>query len=178
MFNLKRIRNGFLLLPRYVYARINPTGYARSRGVKINGTVKFYGVPRLNTEPWLISIGDNVHITKDVEFITHDGGTLIFRKDYPDLEITKPIVIGNNVYIGIKSIIMPGVTIGDNVVIGAGSIITKDIPSNEVWAGVPAKKIKDTSDYLSILQRDSLGLGDLSAIKKEKALKKLYNVKG
>lgn len=54
----------------------------------------------------------------DVKFIIHDGGTLLYRYFELDLEITKPIAIGDNVYIGNNAIILPGVKIGNNVVIG------------------------------------------------------------
>ncbi len=64
------------------------------------GEVHIYGKIKWGSEPWLITLGKNVHLTNGVEFITHDGGTLLFRKQVPDLEITKPIVVGNNVYIG------------------------------------------------------------------------------
>ncbi|ALM19880.1 maltose acetyltransferase [Nonlabens sp. MIC269] len=55
---------------------------------------------------------------------------------------TKPVVIGNNVWIGGNSVIFPGVTIGDNVTIGAGSVVNKDIPSNVLAMGNPCKIIK------------------------------------
>lgn len=70
------------------------------------GGVHIYGDIEWSTEPWLIRLGDNVHITDGVRFETHDGGTLLFRKDIPDLEITKPIVIGNDVYIGNNAMIV------------------------------------------------------------------------
>ena len=54
-----------------------------------------------------------------------------------------PIKIGNNVFIGARSIILKGVTIGENSVVGAGSVVTKDVPANEIWAGNPAKFIKE-----------------------------------
>lgn len=57
------------------------------------------------------------------------------------------IKIGNNVHIGINSIIMPGVTIGDNVIIGCGSVVTKNIPSNSVAVGVPARVIETIEEY-------------------------------
>ncbi|HEY9245409.1 MAG TPA: DapH/DapD/GlmU-related protein, partial [Candidatus Methanoperedens sp.] len=53
--------------------------------------------------------------------------------------IKKETVIGRNVYLGAGAIILPGVTIGDNSIIGAGAVVTKDIPSNCVAMGVPAK---------------------------------------
>jgi len=55
---------------------------------------------------------------------------------------SKPVSIGNNVWIGMNSCILPGVTIGDNSIIGSGSVVTKDIPANEIWVGNPAKFIK------------------------------------
>lgn len=58
------------------------------------------------------------------------------------IEFGKPVTIGNNVWIGGRAVINPGVTIGDNVVIGAGAIVTRDIPDNVVVAGNPAKIIK------------------------------------
>lgn len=57
------------------------------------------------------------------------------------------ITVGNNVFIGLGSIILPGVTIGDDVVIGAGSLVNKDIPSQSVAAGVPAKVVSSLEDY-------------------------------
>jgi len=54
-----------------------------------------------------------------------------------------PIQIGNNVWIGAKATIVPGVTIGDNAVIGANAVVTEDVPPNVVVAGVPAKRIRD-----------------------------------
>ncbi|HCA09077.1 acyltransferase [Chryseobacterium sp.] len=59
-----------------------------------------------------------------------------------------PIVIGNNVFVGTNSVILPGVQIGDNVVIGAGSIVAKDIPSNSIAVGNPCKVIKQKEPYI------------------------------
>jgi acetyltransferase-like isoleucine patch superfamily enzyme len=56
------------------------------------------------------------------------------------------IIIGENVWIGAGTIVLPGCIIGDNSVIGAGSVVTKRVPKNELWAGIPAKKIRDLSD--------------------------------
>jgi acetyltransferase-like isoleucine patch superfamily enzyme len=162
-----------------IYSKINKTGYAKYIGVNFGVNLKIYGNPRdmFGTEPWCITIGNNVHITKEVLFITHDGGTLLFRDRYPDLEITAPISIGNNVYIGVRSIILPGVTIGDNSIIAAGSVVTKNVPENSVFGGVPAKLIKSSDDYLKKIRVKSLRLGHLEGKEKDLALKKYFNYK-
>jgi acetyltransferase-like isoleucine patch superfamily enzyme len=54
----------------------------------------------------------------------------------------EPITIGRNVWLGSHVVVLPGVTIGDNAVVGAGSVVTSSIPAAEIWAGVPARKIR------------------------------------
>lgn len=61
---------------------------------------------------------------------------------------TKPVKIGNDVWIGGNVTILPGVTIGNNVVIAAGAVVTKDVPDNCVAGGVPAKVIKEIENDL------------------------------
>ncbi|MES3040554.1 MAG: acyltransferase [Pseudomonadota bacterium] len=162
----------------FIFSKINPLGYARYIGVVFGRNVNFYGMKpgMFSTEPWLITIGNDVHVTSGCQFITHDGGTLILRKRQPDLEITARINVGNDVYIGMNSMIMPGVSIGDNVIVGAGSVVTKDLPSNGVYAGVPARFIKSLDDYMDSIAKRSLGFGHLSAKDKERALKKHFGV--
>lgn len=155
-----------------------PEKYARKIGVKAIGKFRVYGssYSMFGTEPWLITLGDNVHITMDVKFICHDGGTLILRHLVPDLEITKPITVGNNVYIGVRTLILPGVSIGDNCIIGAGSIVTKDIPPNSVAVGAPAKVVKSMDQYFEKIKQESLHLGHLDGKSKAKELKRIYNI--
>ncbi|NCD67812.1 acyltransferase [Mucilaginibacter agri] len=59
-----------------------------------------------------------------------------------DVEFSKPVTIGDNVWIGMNSCILPGVSIGSNSIIGSGSVVTKNVPSDEVWVGNPARFIK------------------------------------
>lgn len=61
----------------------------------------------------------------------------------------EPITIGRNVWLGAHVIVLPGVTIGDNAVIGAASVVTGSIPEAEIWAGVPARRIRSTSADIS-----------------------------
>lgn len=160
-------------------SKFKPYTYMKKIGVNFTeNEVHLYGRVNWGTEPWIISIGNNVHITDGVKFITHDGGTLLFRKYVPDLEITKPIVLGNDIYLGNNVIILPGVHIGDKVVIGAGAVVTKDIPDNSVAVGVPAKVIKTADEYFEKLQRESLHLGNLVGEEKDLALKKYYKYQG
>lgn len=94
-----------------------------------------------------IKIGDNclmapgVHIYAATHPIDPKHRTDVYDKEY--YELAFPVTIGNNVWIGGKAIICPGVTIGDNVVVGAGSVVTKDVPANTVVAGNPAKVIRE-----------------------------------
>ena len=159
--------------------RKNPIKYAEKIGVNfVRGGLYLYGSPSWGSEPWLITLGKNVHITAGVKFITHDGGTLLFRDCIPDLEITKPIVVGDNVYFGNNVIVLPGVTIGSNVVIGAGAVVTKDIPNNSVAVGVPARVIKTADEYLEKIKSESLHLGHLKGEEKDKALMRHFNYSG
>lgn len=162
----------------HVYCRTNPNKYVSSIGVSLGENVCFYGLKpgQFGSEPWLVEIGDNVYITAGVQFITHDGGTLILRKEVPDLELCDRIVVGDNVYIGMNTMICPGVTIGNRVIIGAGSVITKSIPDNSVVVGVPGRVIKTVDEYLEKAKINSIKLGHLYGREKELALKNYFGV--
>lgn len=116
--------------------------FARSKGAKIGENcsirTKYFG-----TEPYLIEIGDNVTIAADVKLITHDGSGSLFGRRFR----YRKIIIGNNVFIGMNSIVLLGVKVGDNVIVGAGSVLTKSIPSNSVVAGNPANIIMTYEEY-------------------------------
>lgn len=160
----------------FIYFKINPVECSRLMGVTLGSNCKIYGnSPNMwGTEPFLITIGNNVYITDDCKFVNHDGGTLILRRKTPNLEITKPISIGNNVYLGIETIIMPGVNIGNDVIVGARSIVTKNIENDSVVVGIPAKKIKTVTQYHKELKIKSLKIGHLDRDSKEKELKRIF----
>ncbi len=121
--------------------------YRKHLGITIGKNVRFTGTPKWGTEPFLITIGNNVTITQDVVFHTHDGGVGLFRKEFPGINVFGRITIGDHVFIGSNTIILPGITIGSQVVIGSGSVVTKNIPSNSVVVGVPAKVLKSIEEY-------------------------------
>ena len=94
---------------------------------------------------WLITIGNNVTMAPRVHILCHDASTKQF------LNYTKigNVTIGDNVFIGAESVVLPGVTIGNNVIIGANSTVTHDVPDGVVVAGSPAKVICSLDDYLT-----------------------------
>ena len=88
-----------------------------------------------------VRMGDNVFIGPNVSIYTACHPLDEERRNQA-LEWAEPVTIGNSVWIGGGVTVVPGVTIGDRVVIGAGSVVTRDIPSDTVAAGNPARVIK------------------------------------
>lgn len=118
--------------------------YRLARGLTVGNNTHIFSPAGLDGgRPWLITIGDNVTISSDVTILTHDASTNVVKAG------TKlgRVNIGNNVFIGTRSIVLCNTTIGDNVVIGAGSVVSHNIPSNGVYAGVPAKYICSIEEY-------------------------------
>ena len=151
---------------------------AISSGVKIGKETTIVGSTDFGSEPYLIQIGDNVCISFGVSFITHDNATKVINNILNDktFAIYKPIKIGNNCFIGAKSIILPGVTIGNNVIIGAGSVVTKNIEDNTVAAGVPCKKISSIDEYIEKNKSDFLYIRTLPEEERKQYLINYFNL--
>ena len=98
---------------------------------------------------WLISIGDNCTLSKNVVIMAHDAST---KKHLGFTKIGR-VQIGKKTFVGANSLILPGVTIGENVIIGASSVVTRNIPDNSVAVGNPARVIKSTTDYIKEQER-------------------------
>lgn len=117
----------------------------KKRGVRIGEGTYFFS-PETNvvdtTRPYLLTIGSYCKITAGVIILTHDYSYSVLRrysnKIYNECSET---IIGDNCFIGMNSIILKGVKIGSNVIVGAGSVVTRDVPSNVVVGGNPAKVI-------------------------------------
>ncbi|MFZ3132384.1 MAG: acyltransferase [Desulfosporosinus sp.] len=150
----------------------------KESGMNIGEHCQIFSRVSFGSEPYLIKLGDNVRVTAGVTFITHDGGIYVLRNLnlLENADYFGRITVGNNVFIGVHSIIMPGVNIGDNCVIGAGSIVTKDIPSNSVAAGAPARVKKTIDEYFEKYKDLVDYTKSYSSKDKELYLSKKYNL--
>ena len=101
----------------------------------------------------LIKIGNAVTISKDCILLTHDysirNAINAFEENLENKKyrFLKPIEIGNNVFIGARTIILPGTFIGDNCIIGAGSVVKGNIPAMTIWGGAPARELGSTEAF-------------------------------
>jgi acetyltransferase-like isoleucine patch superfamily enzyme len=120
------------------------------QGLRIGKNVRISRRPYFGGEPYLISIGNHVTISFNVFFINHDGATWVFRDrpEYKGLQRFGRIVVFAPMKTLSRMSILPGVTIGPNVVVGAGSVVTKSLPANAVYAGVPARFICTLDEYV------------------------------
>lgn len=137
--------------------------------VNIGKNCEIFSEVNFGSEPYLIEIGDRVRISKGVHLTTHDGGVWVLRNMglAKNADLFGRIKIGNNVHIGLNSIVMPGVTIGNNVIIGAGA---KNVESNSIVAGVPARKVKDILEYFEANKEEFYNTKDLNAEDKKRTL--------
>ncbi len=112
--------------------------YRLSRGLKVGKNTSIFSWSGIDGNwPWLISIGDDVTISSDVMILAHDASPC---KAGCHTKLGR-VKIGNNVFIGAKTVVLCNVTIGDNVIVGAGSVVAHSLESNAVYAGNPAARI-------------------------------------
>ena len=134
--------------------------------------------------PWLITIGNDVTFASWVYLTAHDGAA----QKHVGYSKIGGITIGDNVFIGARSIVLPNVSIGANSVIGAGSVVTKSIPENVVASGVPAKvlmsideyerRLKNDMDKLPVFEQDYTLLGGITEERKREMKDKLNSSGG
>ncbi|WP_274649401.1 acyltransferase [Paenibacillus humicola] len=116
----------------------------KRRGLEVGKNLKIYNTKIDYSHCFLIRIGDDVTISNST-ILAHDATTkLVLGKT----KIGR-VIIGDRVFIGYGSIILPNVQIGNDVIVAAGSVVSKNIPDDCVVAGTPAKIIGKTSDYIN-----------------------------
>lgn len=120
--------------------------YFRSKGIKIIGETSHIYSNIVTAEPWLIEIGDNVTISTEVSFVTHDNSIIKVDKSCPNLY--EKIKIGNNCFIGQRALILYGVELADNIIVASGSVVANSFDeSNIIIGGNPAKKIGNWDNF-------------------------------
>lgn len=151
----------------------SPEAYARHIGVTV-GEKCLIGTRYWSSEPYLITIGNNVQVTDNVHFFTHGGGHII-RQIYHNYDAFGKIKVCDNVYIGSNSLIMPGVTIGEGSLVAAGSVVTKSVAPKTVVGGNPARVICSVEEYINRNLKYNVGVKGLSDERKRHYLLNLDN---
>lgn len=146
----------------------SPENYAKHIGVKI-GNECFISTREWSSEPYLVTIGNHVQVTRGVCLHTHGGGNSI-RKEHPDFDVFGKIVIEDWAYVGAFSQIMPGVTIGEGALVAAGSVVTKSVAPHTVVGGNPARLICSTEDYYKTNCKYNMNSKGLSKEQKKQLL--------
>jgi acetyltransferase-like isoleucine patch superfamily enzyme len=166
------IRKALSLAVKTARLHRDPVRYFRSQGVKIGEGVEIFGANlfTFGSEPYLVSIGDQVTISHNVDFITHDGGLRIARAKYPDAYFYGRIQVADHCFIGAHCVLLPGARVGTGSVIGSGSIVTGEIPPGVVAIGAPAKPVKSVEEYIQGKRHLWIDTGGLTPNAKRKLL--------
>lgn len=134
---LKRVLSRFL-------KRETEQEYRLNRGLKVGENTAIYSWEGIDANwPWLISIGSNTTISSNVTILAHDASTC---KVGCRTKLGR-VHIGDNCFIGARSVVLCDVHIGDNVIVGAGSVVTSNLEGGYVYAGSPARKICSIEKY-------------------------------
>ena len=141
----RRVGSGLRrLFDRWVLCRGDKIAYLRRIGVRIGRhTTILNSVADFGTEPWLIEIESGAAIAAGVVFVTHDGVSRVFRDRIeggsPFGNSFGTIRVRENSFIGLRSIVLPGVSIGPNAVVGASSVVTRDVPRG--WSSPACRRV-------------------------------------
>jgi len=144
------IRRALRLGVNTVRLRQDLVRYFRGKGVRIGEGVEIFGANlfTFGGEPYLVSIGNQVTISHNVDFITHDGGLRVVRAEHPGAYLYERIQVADNCFLGAHCVLLPGAKVGVGSVIGSGSIVTGEIPPGVVAVGAPAKPVRSVAEYI------------------------------
>ena len=120
-------------------------------------------------DPSYVRMGNNVRLSGCTLF-GHDGSINMINRAYGlKLDRVGKIELLDNVYIGHQAIVLPGVTIGPNAIVASGAVVSKDVPENVVYGGVPARRICSLDEHVARMKRDSADLPWMHLIEKREA---------
>lgn len=150
--------------------------WLREDGVRIGDDCLIY-TTLFSTEPYLVKLGNHVAVSSGTSFITHDASPFLFD-DHPDMDVFGEIEVGDNTFIGVDCLILPGSKIGKNCILGAGSVVRGAIPDDSVVFGNPAKVVLKTPmmKHLLVHHRHRLDTRHLDRKTKEKVLRKHFGL--
>ena len=127
------------------YFFIEPINALKRKGLIVGKNFKMQGGVTIDSSHcWHIFIGDNVTLSPNVVILAHDAST----KTFTNFTKIGKVIIGNRVFIGAGTTILPGVKIGNDVVVGAGSLVNRDIPEGVVAGGNLAKVIGGIQEFI------------------------------
>lgn len=142
---LDRLKMRIVDLERFIQYGDLPTSYYVKRGMKVGKNFMRQSGTRLDpSNCWLITIGDDVNLANNVQLIAHDYSSCKYTEHCRLGRIT----IGDRAFIGAGAKILMNVKIGEDVIVSSGAVVTEDVPDNCVVAGVPAKIVGHTSDFV------------------------------
>jgi len=138
----RQVRSTVFLLPAWFSPSSSlRVAFHRARGVKVAQNVEIgYFVIIDNLYPGLVTIEKGATISARTTILAHDEARAYALGGE---EIRSPVRIGRNSFIGVHSVILPGVEIGESSIVGAGSVVTKSVPAGMTVAGVPARPIRN-----------------------------------
>jgi acetyltransferase-like isoleucine patch superfamily enzyme len=144
-----------ILIVHYFYNKKSQKYYyyfLSKNGIIFSGVPQFIGLSSTFDNHGKITIEKNVVISEEVLFLTHDYSVVNISKEFLQNDCGYPwindIHVGENSFIGIKAIILPGTHIGKNSIIGAGAVVKGKIPENSIVIGNPARIVGDTSTWI------------------------------
>lgn len=133
---------------RLILMRHGHTAAAQYAGVSVGENSRVFS-QHFGTEPWLISIGARTTVSSNVTFLTHDGIGELYKDQLGRRYRYAPISVGDDSFVGLGVIILPGVDIGSRCVVAAGSVVTRSVEDGSVVGGNPARMITTYDELMS-----------------------------